>query len=191
MCTFLIDEKKIQNYNVRYLTVRNITIRNLTVAKRLFQERTKYGGDTMEERKAIGHEIKVISNLIKRNLCQTPAFHNMEHMTGTHGWVIKYLYENRDRDIYQRDLENEFSVRRSTITGMIQIMEKNGLIVRESVENDARLKKLVLTERAIKLHCMVECTIAEFEKSICEGITEEEREVFFRVTEKLRNNLEN
>lgn len=145
----------------------------------------------MDGTRTIGHEIKILNNLIKRNITQTAAFHNMEHMTGTHGWVIKYLYENQDRDIYQRDLETEFSVRRSTITGIIQLMEKNGLIVRESVKNDARLKKLVLTEKAIKLHCMVEMTIAEFETNLSQGITQEERETFFRIAEKLRKNLEN
>lgn len=143
----------------------------------------------MEETRTMGHEIKVLSNLIKRNLAQTSAFDRLEHMTGTHGWVIKYLYDNRDRDVYQRDIETEFSVRRSTVTGIIQLMEKNGLIVRESVENDARLKKLILTEKAIKLHCMVEATIAEFEENLALGISEEEKEVFFRITDKIKCNL--
>lgn len=143
----------------------------------------------MEEKKSIGHEVKVVSNLIKRSLAQTAAFDNLEHLTGTHGWVIKYLYDHRDRDVYQRDLETDFSVRRSTITGIIQIMEKNGLVVRESVKNDARLKKLVLTEKAIQIHFMVEETIKEFDKNLCHGITEEEMEVFFRVMEKMKDNL--
>ena len=144
----------------------------------------------IEDKKAIGHEIKVLSNLIKRNLTNTAAFHNLSDLTGTHGWVIKYLYENRDRDIYQKDLEREFSVRRSTITGTIQIMEKNGLIIRESVEGDARLKKLVLTPKAIELHYMVQKTIMEFEENLEFGITEEEKELFFQITRKLRYNLE-
>lgn len=143
----------------------------------------------MEERKTIGHEIKVLSNLIKRNLTSTAAFHSINDLTGTHGWVIKYLYQNQGKEIFQKDLETEFSVRRSTITGIIQLMEKNGLIKRESVESDARLKKLVLTEKAIELHCMVEKTIQEFEENLAEGITEEEKETFFRISEKLRNNL--
>lgn len=144
----------------------------------------------MCEKRTIGHEIKVISNLIKRSLSQTTAFNKLEHMTGTHGWVVKYLYDHQDRDVYQRDLEAEFSVRRSTVTGIIQIMEKNGLIVRESVANDARLKKLILTEKAVQLHKMVEETIDKFETGITQGITEEEMQVFFRVTEKIRKNLE-
>lgn len=143
----------------------------------------------MEETRNIGHEIRVISNLIKRNLAQTSAFDRMNHMTGTHCWIIKFLFENRDREIYQRDIETEFSIRRSTVTGIIQLMEKNGLVVRESVEKDARLKKLVLTEEAVQLHFKVEETIAELEKTLTLGISEEEKKVFFEITEKMIGNL--
>ncbi len=143
----------------------------------------------MEDKRTLGREIKVISNLIKRGLSQTAAFDQLEHLTGTHGWVIKYLYENRERDVYQRDIESEFSIRRSTVTGILQCMEKNELIERQSVENDARLKKLVLTSKAIQIHRKVEETIADFEKNLSDGITKEEREVFFRVTDKIKHNL--
>ena len=143
----------------------------------------------MEEKRTLGREIIVSSNLIKRGLSQTAEFDQLEHLTGTHGWVIKYLYDNRERDVFQRDIESEFSIRRSTVTGILQCMEKNELIERQSVENDARLKKLVLTNKAIQIQCKVEETIAEFEKNLSDGITQEEREVFFRVTEKIRQNL--
>ena len=36
---------------------------------------------------------------------------------------------------------------RSTVTGVVKLMERKGLIRRESVSSDARLKKLVLTEK--------------------------------------------
>ena len=61
------------------------------------------------------------------------------------GWIIGYLYQNRDKEVFQRDIQEQFSIRRSTVTGILQLMEKNGLITRSSVERDARLKKLELT----------------------------------------------
>ena len=66
-------------------------------------------------------------------------------------WVIGYLSEHEGKDVFQRDLEEEFSVRRSTATGILQLMEKNELITREPVSHDARLKKLVLTPKAIEI----------------------------------------
>ena len=55
--------------------------------------------------------------------------------------------------------------------------------------NDARLKKLVLTQKAIevreKAHEMMKTT----EQYISEEITDEEKKVFFRVMDKMKNNL--
>ena len=161
----------------------------MTIPKKIVSHNTDSEVNQLEEKKRMGHEMKVVTNLMKRNIAQSSAFTHLEHMTGTQGWVIKYLFDHRDEAIFQRDLETEFSVRRSTITGIIQLMEKNGLIIRESVENDARLKKLVLTEKAIQLHHMVEETLEEFNQNLCDGITEEEKEVFFRVMDKMKDNL--
>lgn len=50
------------------------------------------------------------------------------------GWVIVYLAHNSDRDVFQRDLEERFNVRRSTVSNILSLMEKKGLIKRESVD---------------------------------------------------------
>ena len=63
--------------------------------------------------------------------------------------VLHYiLFESLNRDIYQRDVEKEFQIRRSTATGTLQILEKNGFITQDPVKEDARLKKLTPTAKA-------------------------------------------
>ena len=76
----------------------------------------------------IGFQLRTVSNLIRRNLEKLSSFKTSQCLTGAHGWVIGYLYDNRHRDVYQRDFEAEFQIRRSTITSMLKLMEKNGLI---------------------------------------------------------------
>ena len=106
----------------------------------------------MEYREDIGFQIRTLSHLVKRTVDQA-AFDGVDdHPTGVQGWIIGYLYRNRDKEVFQRDIQEQFSIRRSTVTGILQLMEKNGLITRSSVEQDARLKKLELTPRAIELH---------------------------------------
>ena len=144
-----------------------------------------------EELREVGHEIKVVSNLMRRKLLQVPEFDTWANLTDNQGWIIKYLYKHRDRDVYQRDLETAFSIRPSTVTGMIQLMEKNGLVVREAVESDARLKKIVLTEKAIQLKQNVENTLERFEAALTRGISEEEKDQFFRIMHKIKENLNN
>ncbi len=58
-------------------------------------------------------------------------------MTMMHGWIIRYLYENREQDIFQKDIEQRFAVGRSTVTNLIQLMEKKGFVKRESGKQDA------------------------------------------------------
>ncbi len=145
----------------------------------------------MDDKYAIGHEIKIISNLIKRRIGNSRVISDIDKMTGTHGWIIGYLYHNSDKgDIFQRDLEEEFSIRRSTATGILQLMEKNDLIIREQVDYDARLKKLVLTPKAIAIH---ESLINEFDKieaELTSGLTDEEKVSILSTINKMKKNLE-
>ncbi len=138
----------------------------------------------------LGFDIRTLSLLIKRFIDDNGNKQYVDNLTGMHGWVIGYLYENRDRDIYQRDLESQFSIRRSTATGILQLMEKNDLIHRVPVESDARLKKLVLTEKALDLHKMVEADRERTEEKLIQGIDKEELEVFRRVLKKMIQNME-
>ena len=103
----------------------------------------------MEHRDEIGFQVRTLSNLIKRLVDQTSFSGRERPATGMHGWVIGYLYENRNRGCLSADLQEQFSIRRSTVTGILQLMEKNGLITRQSVDEDARLKKLYWTPKAI------------------------------------------
>ena len=138
----------------------------------------------------LGFDIRTLSLLIKRFIDDNGNKQYEDNLTGMHGWVIGYLYENQDRDIYQRDLESQFSIRRSTATGILQLMEKNDLIHRVPVASDARLKKLVLTEKALDLHKMVEADRERTEEKLIQGIDKEELEVFRRVLKKMIQNME-
>lgn len=145
----------------------------------------------MTHRNNIGFEIKTLSNLIKRRVQNSSAISESDKLTGMHGFIIGYLYENLDkREIFQRDIEAEFSIRRSTVTGILQLMEKNNLITREPVDYDARLKKLVLTPKAIAIHESVTKEITEIEAQLTKGLTEEEINSFLSTLEKLKRNIE-
>ena len=100
-------------------------------------------------------------------------------MTMMHGWIIRYLYENREQDIFQKDIEQRFAVGRSTVTNLIQLMEKKGFVKRESVKQDARLKKVILTEKGIASQESFEDIVEHIEEELSEGISEEELHIFY------------
>ena len=100
------------------------------------------------EEKRIGIEIRVLANLIGRCLNEVGFNDEQNSLTGPQGLVLGYLYDHQEHDIFQKDIEAAFNVRRSSATGLLQCLEANGFIERVSVAYDARLKKIVLTEKA-------------------------------------------
>ena len=144
----------------------------------------------MEEQYRIGWHIKVISNLIKREVGNYGCEKYLDELTGNNMFIIGHLARNGEKDIFQKDLEEVFSVRRSTMSAIILRMEKKGFLTRESVSYDARLKKLVLTEKGKRIHEMIESRITETEEKLSAGLSEEEKKLLFLLLEKLRHNLE-
>ncbi len=112
-----------------------------------------------------------------------------DEVTLMHGWILKYLYDNRDREVFQRDIEKQFSIGRSTVTTIIQLMEKRDLIRRESVEQDARLKKVLLTEKGFKHHDVVEESLYSIHGQIMTNITDEEKSIFLDIVQRMDENL--
>lgn len=144
----------------------------------------------MQPKLHIGFEIRTLSNLIKRYVDNIAAKKYVDNITGMHSWVIGFLYHNRDRDVFQKDLEEEFSIRRSTATVILQLMEKNGLITRCKVAYDARLKKLQLTPKAMETQEMIIKEIEQLETRMTQGIPAEEMAAFFHTLEKIKKNIE-
>ena len=144
----------------------------------------------MNKENDVGFALRKLSNLIKRDIEKSKAKLGLDTIGGVNGWAIGFFYENRGKDIFQKDFEEQFSIRRSTASNILKTMEQKGFIERVNVESDARLKKIVLTEKAIDLHEKIMCEIEEREKRLRIGIDPEEMKTFFNVMKKLCANME-
>lgn len=114
---------------------------------------------------------------------------NVDGITAYNGRIIGFIARNGDREICQRDIEKEFCITRSTASRVLVLMEQKDLIERVSVKGDARLKRLVLTERSRHLNELMRANFEETEEILTEGLTAEELEEFFRLTEKMKGNI--
>ena len=138
----------------------------------------------------LSFELHRSSRLVKRYMDNDATKLYVEKMTGTHGWAIGFFYHNKDRDVFQKDFEQEFNIRRSTASNILALIEKNGLIKRESVPYDARLKKITLTQKAIDIQNIVDKAFENLECTMRKDISKDELEIFFKVLDKINNNLE-
>ena len=108
------------------------------------------------------------------------------------GPIIGYIYhQGKERDIFQKDIEREFNIRRSTATVMLQNLEQKGYILRQSVEHDNRLKKILLTDKAKESNALIHSRIEDFNAELEEGITAAEREQFLDILHRIAENLKN
>ena len=136
----------------------------------------------------LGRNVHMLSRLLKRN---TDIEVTKYGITGVQSAMIGFIYEqSRKKDVFAKDIEKAFDLRRASSAGLIQNMERNGLIKREMVGNDARLKKIVLTEKALELRKKLDKSIKNMEKKMQEGLTKEEIEKYIELTKKMAKNLE-
>ena len=105
-----------------------------------------------EERIHVGHQVHRIDRSISKLLEMRVKEEGLDEIALMHGWILRYLYEHQDKEIYQKDIEKYFGICRSAVTNIIQTLEKKGYICRASVANDARLKKVMLTEKGRENH---------------------------------------
>lgn len=141
------------------------------------------------EKKRIGFELKKITTRMKRIL-DLQCADSREPITGVQGWIVAYVCNNPDRDVFQRDIEEMFRIRRSTATGILNGMQAAGLISRRAVDYDARLKKIVPTEKAVILHEKAKKALDEFESNLKKNIPEGKLAVFFEVLARIGRNLD-
>ena len=141
-------------------------------------------GNVERKGRKIGPEIHCADLKLSRNLSAHVRKSGVDEVTMMHGWIIRYLYENRQKDIEQR-----FAVGRSTVTNLLQLMEKKGFVRRESVKQDARLKKVILTEKGIASQESFEDIVEHIEEELSEGISEEELHIFYKVLDQINQNV--
>ena len=137
----------------------------------------------------LGPMIHQIDRLMFRNLSSRVRAEGLDEVTLMHGWVMRYLYENRDRVICQKDIEHTFDIRRSTVTNIIQLMEKKGYVERRSVPGDARLKCVSLTAKGEENHLQMEHLISMLEKEQADRYYRRRTDSLYRIMTKIKKNL--
>lgn len=135
-------------------------------------------------------EERHMHNLIFRKM-RSPAEDDSKHRGfRLQGMIISYLCEHAGERICQKDLETEFFVRGSTMAAALGQLEQEGYIVRNSDTDDRRLKVVTPTPKAEDAYRRLSERFKSMEKSLVKGISREELSVYFRVVDRICNNLE-
>ncbi len=135
--------------------------------------------------KSVLFEIKKFQNLTMRKLFCNEA----NTISTTQYLIIKYLVKNKDKDVYQKDIEKALNLTRATTSGVLGTMEKNGLIKRISSKIDTRTKVIKIEDYA--LECLEEGQkkVKELEALATTNISKEELDKFLKTLTKMKENI--
>ncbi len=139
---------------------------------------------------SIGFSIKCLDHLLIHTIDALCDKHQVDQLAVSHSMVIHYLAHRDATPTYQRDLEKAFHLTRSAITNIVQILERENYIKRESVPGDARLKRIILLERGFEFENKMKCCFRELEDILSQTLTAQEREQFLSICHKLEHTLE-
>ncbi len=120
--------------------------------------------------KSVCSEIKCISNLIHQELNGTTCRGTMMQKM-----FLGYLDAHDGQPVYQKDLESAFHIRRSTASGILQIMVRDGL--------------LVLTPIAMEQLAEMQQDILHVEQKATAGLSAADRKTLFSLLDKVMANL--
>ena len=140
----------------------------------------------MENQRKVGLTMRILTNQLRRKIENEIAAQLPGEVTFWQGRVLGYIRKHsQDRDVFQKDIEQAFDIRRSTATGILQLLEKNELLIREPCVHDARMKKITLTPKALEIHDVIVTEIDRVENQLASLLTEEELHTFFAITDKI------
>ena len=129
----------------------------------------------------LSHKVKARLNAMLMNL----------GITAVQSRVIYYILNHcQEGPVFQRDIESVFGLSRSTATGILQLLEKNRIIRRESVASDARLKSLVPTQRAVQLDAQVSACLRETDRMLTRGLSDGQIQLFKEMAAQMLCNLD-
>lgn len=144
-----------------------------------------------EKNEDIGFFVKKISNYIEREMYNQYKNYSLKDITLMNIMIINFLATvDKDKEVFQKDIEEEFYINKATASKMLSLMEEKSLIERVPLENDGRLKKIVVLEKGESLKIVGKEIINNLENKLKKDITQEELDIFKKVCRLLIKNME-
>ncbi len=132
--------------------------------------------------------IRTVHNMVNRYLAVTRP-ERLSGVSGTNIDIIVYIACHEEGEVFPQDIEQRFGITRSTSSRVLALMEKKGLIARETVQRDARLKCIVLTDKSKAIAQALHEKAKQMECVLLKGLSEDEVRCFMHTLDVMRANL--
>ena len=138
--------------------------------------------------KEVGKGICILHNQIHRHM---ESLREQDGLPRAQGRMLGYIASKCNvGEVYQKDVELEFNLRRASASETLAKLESMDLIDRISSEKDKRIKKIQITEKGKAYVKQVHLNIQNMEEILKMNLSEEELTMFYRVIGKMIENCE-
>lgn len=147
----------------------------------------------VNENNDIGMRLRMVNNAVRRFIDRNSELKKeLENMTCSNGWIIAHLdhMERVGKVVYQRDFEENFGITRSTVSKVLKLLEKKGMIERAPVSHDGRMKRIMMTAKSREISRKMREEYERTEKQLASGFTNEELKTLCGFLDRLQSNVE-
>ena len=102
--------------------------------------------------------------------------------------ILKFLLMSPENSVRQVDVEKYFSMTNPTVTGLVQALERKGLIERKVNPDDNRSKILCPTEKTIAMKDLLYKLGDDLERKLTSSLTSQEKDTLLKLLNKLLHN---
>lgn len=106
-----------------------------------------------------------------------------------HIWLISLVYL-KDGKVEIKELVKQLEKKKSTVTEMINTLEKNGFLVKYQSKEDKRVYYVETTTKAEEMKPQIMDIIKGIKDKLLNSFSEEDQEVFNKHLNRMINNIE-
>lgn len=106
-------------------------------------------------------------------------------LTNSQYKILKYLLMSPPDSVKQVDIEHYFSMTNPTVTGLVQKLEKKGMIERKVNPQDSRSKILRPTQKTLEMKELLVNLGEKLEGELTDVLTDREKQELLRLLKKL------
>lgn len=132
----------------------------------------------------------LLGNELRNTTLKLELPESMQKMNMTKLITLAYIQEYEQDGVVQRDLETMLRIRRSSVSTLLGGLEQDGLILRIPVPEDARLKRVVLTEKGQEAASILAGHQKKLDAFVEDILTLEECETLGGLIKKLMSSID-
>ena len=135
----------------------------------------------------IGIRLKKINDLMEKRI--NSELKEMD-LTFSQHHVLLFLMHRDPHEASLKEAEKAFQVAQSTMAGLVSRLEEKELVTSFTDPGDRRIKMFRLTEKGEELCELSRQNFIAGQKTITEGLTEEEKKTLVRLLDRIYMNLQ-